>query len=154
MKAIFSSTTRLLSLLTLSLVLLCGFAGISMADEETDFLPKDLSGFYLETKGDLTGLSFNNDSNITPFFGATLNLGEESISENAFIPDGSSLVPEKKQPYLLGAEIDCCLSEDTRLTLNYNWRPTSVPAFMNAVSDRNNPVEEQYNISVGLNVVF
>ncbi len=148
-------TIRFFAVLLFGLAFFVGQAGSVFADDSFDFFPEsDFSGFSLETKGNLTGLSFSNDSSITPFLGANFSLEEDLPADTTFVPDGSSLLPSQKKDYLLGAEIDCCLSDDTRLTLNYNWNPTNVPAFIDGMSDKLNPSDERFNISVGLNVMF
>ncbi|BCA80819.1 hypothetical protein [Desulfuromonas sp. AOP6] len=128
-------------------------AAVSAEDYDIP-LAETFPGLYLESKGNLTGLSYTADSNVTSFFGASFQLEDSIAEDDIFIPDGSSLYLEEKQNYFLGAAIDCCIGQDTRLTLNYQWNPKNVPGFMDGVSNGVDTLDESYNISFGLSMAF
>ncbi|MGE4579786.1 MAG: hypothetical protein AB7F21_09615 [Desulfuromonadales bacterium] len=138
------------------LALLLSLVPVSAASAEDYDIPlaEGFPGLYLETKGNLTGLSYAADSNVTSFFGASFQLEDSITEEGTFIPDGSSLYLEEKQNYFLGAAIDCCIGQDARLTLNYQWNPKNVPGFMDGVNDGVDTLDESYHISFGLSMAF
>jgi len=154
MAQIISRITGLLVLGVLTLFL--SLASISTVSAEDYDLPlaDAFPGLYLESKGNLTGLSYTANSNITSFLGASFQFEDSIASDGTFIPDGSTLYLEEKQSYFLGAAIDCCIGQDTRLTLNYQWNPKNVPGFMDGINDGVDTLDESYNISFGLSVVF
>lgn len=138
------------------LALLLSLVPVSAVSAEDYDIPlaEGFPGLYLETKGNLTGLSYAADSNVTSFFGASFQLEDSITEEGTFIPDGSSLYLEEKQNYFLGAAIDCCIGQDARLTLNYQWNPKNVPGFMDGVNDGVDTLDESYHISFGLSMAF
>lgn len=149
--------SRITSVLFLGvLALFLSLAAVSQGSAEDYDIPlaDGFPGLYLESKGNLTGLSYTANSNITSFFGASFQFEDSIADDGTFIPDGSTLYLEEKQSYFLGAAIDCCIGQDTRLTLNYQWNPKNVPGFMDGFNDGVDTLDESYNISFGLSMAF
>jgi opacity protein-like surface antigen len=142
------------TLFTIVLVWLLTSPALSGA--EGPCAPGDEGGgkFNLGTRDDLAAVTFENETSVTPYIGAGIGKAGQvnDVHENFY--KQPSEAGQEAPDYKIGFGVDCYLSENTGLTLGYQWNAGSAPELLEDGVGSLSPEQENHYISIGIKVDF